>query len=122
MRYVNAGHNPPYLISSQKGKPFDRLRATGMALGVMDDSVWQQKIVRFSPGDVLLLYTDGVTEAQNRSGRFYGEQRLQDVLRSLGSHPANDILEGILADLKDFMGGDSQQDDVTLIVLRRKPA
>ncbi len=122
MRYVNAGHNPPYLISSQKGKPFDRLRATGMALGVMEDSVWQQKIVRFSPGDVLLLYTDGVTEAQDRSGRFYGEQRLQEVLRSLGSRPANEILESILADLKDFLGGDPQQDDVTLIVLRRKPA
>ncbi len=122
MRYVNAGHNPPYLVSSQKGKPFDRLRATGMALGVMEDSVWQQKIVRLSPGDVLLLYTDGVTEAQDRAGRFYGEQRLQEVLRSLGSRPANEILESILADLKSFLGGASQQDDVTLVVLRRKPA
>ena len=122
MRYVNAGHNPPYLISSQKGKPFDRLRATGMALGVMDDSVWQQKVVRFFPGDVLLLYTDGVTEAQNNAGNFYGEKRLQEVLRSLGSRPANEILESILSDLKEFLGGSSQQDDVTLIVLRRKPA
>jgi phosphoserine phosphatase RsbU/P len=121
MRYVNAGHNPPYLISSQKGKPFDRLRATGMALGVMADSVWQQKIVRFSPGDVLLLYTDGVTEAQDHSGRFYGEQRLQEVLRSLGSRPASEILEKILSDLKDSLGVTPQQDDVTLIVLRRKP-
>ena len=122
MRYVNAGHNPPYLISSQKGKPFDRLRATGMALGVMDDSVWQQKVVRFFPGDVLLLYTDGVTEAQNNAGNFYGEKRLQAVLRALGSRPANEILESILSDLKEFLGGSSQQDDVTLIVLRRKPA
>ncbi len=122
MRYVNAGHNPPYLISSQKGKPFDRLRATGMALGVMDDSVWQQKVVRFFPGDVLLLYTDGVTEAQNNAGNFYGEKRLQAVLRSLGSRPANEILESILSDLKEFLGGSSQQDDVTLVVLRRKPA
>ena len=122
MRYVNAGHNPPYLISGQKGKPFDRLRATGMALGVMDDSVWQQKVVRFLPGDVLLLYTDGVTEAQNNAGQFYGEKRLQAVLRALGSRPANEILESILSDLKEFLGGLSQQDDVTLIVLRRKPA
>jgi serine phosphatase RsbU (regulator of sigma subunit)/CheY-like chemotaxis protein len=122
MRYVNAGHNPPYLISSQKGKPFDRLRATGMALGVMEDSVWQQKIVRFTPGDVLLFYTDGVTEAQDRSGRFYGEQRLQEVLRSHSNRTANEILESILADLNDFLGGASQQDDVTLIVLRRNPA
>jgi serine phosphatase RsbU (regulator of sigma subunit) len=121
LRYVNAGHNPPYLISTQKGKPFDRLRATGMALGVMDNVNWGQKIARFNPGDVLLLYTDGITEAQDRSGRFYGEQRLQEVLRSLGSRPAEEIQEGVLADLKRFTGGAPQQDDVTLIVLRRLP-
>ena len=68
------------------------------------------------------MYTVGVTEAQDRAGRFYGEQRLQEVLRSLGSRPANEILESILADLKSFLGGASQQDDVTLVVLRRKPA
>jgi DNA-binding NarL/FixJ family response regulator len=121
MRYVNAGHNPPYLISSQKGKPFDRLRATGMALGVMEGTVWNQKIVKFIPGDVLLLYTDGVTEAQDKSGRFYGERRLQEVLRSLGSRPAQEILEAVLDDLKRFTGGMQQQDDVTMIVIRRKP-
>ncbi len=121
MRYVNAGHNPPYLISSQKGKPFDRLRATGMALGVMEDSVWNQKMARFSPGDVLLLYTDGITEAQNLSGQFYGEHRLQGVLRSLGSRPAEEILEMLLEDLRQFTGGVPQQDDVTLIVVRRQP-
>jgi sigma-B regulation protein RsbU (phosphoserine phosphatase) len=121
MRYVNAGHNPPYLISSQKGKPFDRLRATGMALGVMEDSVWGQKVVKFSPGDVLLLYTDGVTEAQDQLGRFYGERRLQDVLRSYGSRPAEEILEGVLSDLRSFTGGAPRQDDVTMIVIRRKP-
>lgn len=121
-RYVNAGHNPPYLISSQKGKPFDRLRATGMALGVMEDSVWNQKVARFSPGDVLLLYTDGITEAQNAVGQFYGEHRLQAVLRSLGSRPAEEILEMLLDDLRRFTGGVPQQDDVTLIVIRRNPA
>lgn len=120
MRYVNAGHNPPYLISSQKGKPFDRLRATGMALGVMEDSVWGQKVIKFSPGDVLLLYTDGVTEAQDQLGRFYGERRLQEVLRSLGSRPAEEILEGVLSDLRSFTGGAPRQDDVTMIVIRRK--
>ena len=121
LRYVNAGHNPPYLISSQKGKPFDRLRATGMALGVMEDTVWTQKIVKFSPGDVLLLYTDGITEAQDRAGQFYGEKRLQEVLRSLGSLPAQEIMEALLNDLRRFTGGAPQQDDVTLIVIRREP-
>jgi DNA-binding NarL/FixJ family response regulator len=121
MRYVNAGHNPPYLISDQKGKPFDRLRATGMALGVMEDTVWSQKVARFSPGDVLLLYTDGITEAQNPMGHFYGERRLQDVLRSIGSRPAEEILQAVLDDLRHFIAGAPQQDDVTLIVIRRLP-
>ncbi len=121
MRYVNAGHNPPYLISNQKGKPFDRLRATGMALGVMEETVWSQKVIKLSPGDVLLLYTDGITEAQSRNGRFYGDRRLQEVLRSVGSRPAQEILEAILEDLKVFMGSIPPQDDVTLIVIRRKP-
>ena len=121
MRYVNAGHNPPYLISNQKGKPFDRLRATGMALGVMEGTVWNQKIVKFIPGDVLMLYTDGITEAQDRTGRFYGERRLQDVLRSLGNRPAQEILDAVLEDLEKFTRGAQQQDDVTMIVIRRKP-
>jgi DNA-binding NarL/FixJ family response regulator len=121
MRYVNAGHNPPYLMSDQKGKPFDRLRATGMALGVMEDAVWKQKVIRFSPGDVLLLYTDGITEAQDTQGRFYGERRLQDVMRSIGSRPAEEILEAVLDDLRRFIDGAPQQDDVTLIVIRRLP-
>ena len=121
MRYVNAGHNPPYLISNQKGKPFDRLRATGMALGVMEETVWSQKVIKLSPGDVLLLYTDGITEAQDRTGRFYGDRRLQEVLRSVGNRPAQEILDALLEDLKMFMGGAPQQDDVTLIVIRRKP-
>jgi len=121
MRYVNAGHNPPYLISNQKGKPFDRLRGTGMALGVMEDAVWSQKVARFSPGDVLLLYTDGITEAQDPAGRFYGERRLQEVLRSIGNRPAEEILQALLDDLRRFTSGAPQQDDVTLIVIRRQP-
>lgn len=121
MRYVNAGHNPPYLISNQKGKPFDRLRSTGMALGVMEGTVWGQKVTRLTPGDVLILYTDGVTEAQDQMGRFYGERRLQEVLRSLSSRPAAGVLEGVLDDLRQFTGGAPQQDDITLIVIRRLP-
>ncbi len=121
MRYVNAGHNPPYLVSSQKGKPFDQLRATGMALGVMGDVVWGQKVIRLLPGDLLLLYTDGITEAQDRMGRFYGEQRLQNVLRSLGGRSAQEVMEAVLEDLARFTGGAAQQDDVTMIVIRRKP-
>jgi sigma-B regulation protein RsbU (phosphoserine phosphatase) len=120
LRYVNAGHNPPILVSSQRGKPIDQLHKTGMALGVVEGTTWQQKIARLSSGDILLLYTDGVTEAQNAQGQFFGEQRLMEVVRSKLGRPALEIQEAVLAELYRFMGDAPKQDDITLVVLVRK--
>ncbi len=119
LRYVNAGHNPPLLISAGRaGKQTDRLRATGMALGVMGDMLWKQKVVRVLPGDVLVMYTDGLTDARNPHGHFYDEGRLQNVIRRANGS-AQEILEAILADLTAFTGEASRFDDVTLLVVRR---
>jgi serine phosphatase RsbU (regulator of sigma subunit)/CheY-like chemotaxis protein len=120
MRFVNAGHNPPYMFSTQKNKTLDWLRATGMALGVMEDATWSQKVVKFSPGDVLLLYTDGITDAQDAQGNYYGEKRLQDVVRSRRDCSATSILDAVLDDLQRFTGGMPQQDDITLVVVSRQ--
>lgn len=120
MRFVNAGHNPPYMFSTQKNKTLDWLRATGMALGVMEDATWSQKVIKFSPGDVLLLYTDGITDAQDTQGNYYGERRLQDVVRSKGECSASAILDAVLDDLQRFTGGMPQQDDITLVVVSRQ--
>lgn len=119
MRFVNAGHNPPYMFSTQKNKTLDWLRSTGMALGVMEDATWGQKMVKFSPGDVLLLYTDGVTDAQDALGNYYGEKRLQEVVRSKRDSSATAILDAVLNDLQRFTGGMHQQDDITLMVVSR---
>ena len=120
LRYVNAGHNPPFLLSAQKGKPVDQLRGTGMALGVMEDASWQQKIVRFSPGDILLLYTDGVTEAENQYGNFYGEQRILEVLRSHRDQKAQAIQNALLDDVRKFTGNAPKTDDIAIMVVARK--
>jgi len=120
LRYVNAGHNPPFLLSSQKGKPVDQLRGTGMALGVMEDASWQQKIVKFSPGDVLLLYTDGVTEAENPYGNFYGEQRILENLRSRRDQTAQVIQNALLEDVRKFTGKAPKTDDIAIMVVARK--
>jgi sigma-B regulation protein RsbU (phosphoserine phosphatase) len=120
IRYVNAGHPPAYLLSTLKGKPVDRLRPTGMALGVMENSHWQQKIARFASQDVLLLYTDGVTEAQNANGQFFGDMRLQEVLRqSRSGCSAHDIQEAVLSAVSAFVGNAPGQDDIALIVIKR---
>jgi len=121
LRYVNAGHPPPYLISTQRGKPFDRLRPTGMALGVAEKAHWQQKVIRLSPGDTLLLFTDGVTEANNPSGEFFGEHRLMEVVRSKTGAPARQIQQVVLDAVHRFVGDTPPQDDIALIVIRRKP-
>jgi DNA-binding NarL/FixJ family response regulator len=118
LRYVNAGHNPPILISNQKGKGIDRLQSTGMALGVMGEMIWKQKVTRLLPGDVLVMYTDGVTDAQDAHGQFYGEQRLLQVIRRCNC-PAQETLEVILEDVDHFTGGTPQADDITLLVVRR---
>ncbi len=119
LRYVNAGHNPPYLLSTQKGKPTDRLTRTGVALGIFEEETWQQKVIRFSPGDVLVLYTDGITEAENRRGQFFGERRLQQVVRAKHGRTAREIQEALLAEVDRFTGRAAKHDDIALIVLSR---
>lgn len=120
LRYVNAGHNPPFLISAQKGKPVDRLRGTGMALGVMADAAWQQKVAKFNPGDTLLLYTDGVTEAQDRVGNFFGERRLQEVIRRSRISSSLELQQAVFAEVDRFSRQAPLYDDMTLVVVRRK--
>jgi sigma-B regulation protein RsbU (phosphoserine phosphatase) len=120
LRYVNAGHNPPYLVSVQKGKPVDRLTKTGMALGVSDEVTWQQKIIRMIPGDLLLLYTDGITEAQNRYGEYFGEQRLQEIARRKRGCLASELQKSVIEELNNFSGDTPRQDDVTIMVVARR--
>ena len=120
LRFVNAGHGPPMLLSSLKGKPVDRLGRTGIPLGVMESAVWGQKIARLTSGDLLLLYTDGVTEAQDRYGDFFGEGRLMDALRAQRDRPVSQVLDGVIAALNRFTGDTPRQDDRALVVLARK--
>ena len=120
LRYVNAGHNPPFLISSQKGKPVDKLHGTGMALGVLESAVWSQKIIRFAPGDFLLLYTDGITEARNRRGEYFGDDRLLRTIRFKLGSSAQEIREAVLDEVRGFLGDEPRQDDIALMVLARE--
>ncbi len=120
MRYVNAGHNPPFFLSSLKSKPLDRLTRTGIPLGISQDSTWQQKVIKFSPGDALVLYTDGITEARNQRGDYFGEQRLMNVLRASIGLPAQQIQQALLDEVMRFSAGAPRDDDIALIVLARR--
>jgi len=121
LRYVNAGHNPPFMISRHKGRPtVKQLSPTGMALGVTEDTIWKQKVIQFNPDDLLLLYTDGITEAQNQSGQFYDKSRLLEYLRNRVSLSARDVQVGLLSSLQKFTHGLPQHDDIALMVIHRK--
>lgn len=119
LRYVNAGHVPPVMFGAQKGKSIDHLGRTGMALGVLKEASWQQKLVKFVPGDYLLLFTDGILDAEDRAGNFYGEGRLLQAARARAGMPARKIVEGVLDEVAVFTGGAPVSDDVILMALCR---
>ena len=117
--YSNAGHCPPYLISAQQGKAIQKLIRTGIPLGILEDRTWEQKTVQIVPGDVLLLYTDGITEARNEQGMFYGADRLLESARINLGCPAQEIRDAIMADVSEFVGDAPQSDDIALAVVVR---
>lgn len=121
LRYANAGHPPPILVKNQRGKPVDRLGPTGMALGVLEKFHWKQKLASLVPGDVLFLYTDGILEALNEQGQYFGEQRLREVLLAHVGLPAGEILEAILNEVLRYTAASPRQDDIALVVITRKP-
>jgi serine phosphatase RsbU (regulator of sigma subunit) len=117
--YANAGHNPPYLFSPANGGAVRALKPTGMPIGVDEEAVWTQGVVHIDPGDVLVLYTDGIPDAQNAAGDFFKESRLVEVVKGSVSAPAQEIQTSILEAVKAFVAGAPQFDDITLLLLAR---
>ncbi len=122
LRYCNAGHCPPYLLSPHGSDTVHMLRRTGMVLGITEDEIWEQNIVQLAPGDALVLYTDGVTEARDEQGRFFNEHRLLECVQANLGHPAAGFLSAVTADINQFVGDAPQSDDIALMVLVRDSA
>jgi|GEM_PF-406225 len=117
LTYANAGH-PPLLVFRTGGCRCTEQEVTGVALGAMDGMEYEERQVQFLPGDVAVLYTDGVTEAVNRKGEMYGLKRLCSVMTRNGHLSAQEIMEKVLDDISEFSGDQSQYDDITLVVLK----
>lgn len=118
MVYCNAGHNPPYVLRRAGGEPIPLMR-TGRPMGMFEDSRWTTHTITLEPGDRVILYTDGVTEAQNAHGEFFGEARLLAVARQSMTCSVEEMQRAILADVHAFVGDAPQADDLTLLVLGR---
>jgi len=118
--YANAGHNPPFLVTSQSETKLFALARTGMPLGVEPDSSWERRSIKFSPGDKLILYTDGVTEAQSASNDFYDETLLVECIMKNANGSAFVLQDKILNGVKEFTNGAPQTDDITLMILEKE--
>jgi sigma-B regulation protein RsbU (phosphoserine phosphatase) len=117
LTYVNAGHNPPMVCRANDGS-FLELPATGMAIGAVADAEYTSESVVLEKGDVLVLYTDGVTEAENAAQEMFGEERLRLTIASVRTHTAAEIMAAILDAVRTFTGNTPQSDDLTLMVVK----
>jgi sigma-B regulation protein RsbU (phosphoserine phosphatase) len=118
--YVNAGHPPPLLVRVESGE-VEELRTGGMAMGVLPSLEYEERTAHLDPGDVLLLYTDGIVEASDNAGRLFGRERLAEAARAARHEPALTLGERIEAAVALFVDGAPQSDDLTLVIVRRLP-
>ena len=121
LTYANGGHNPP-VIRRADGS-VEMLASMGdTALGVIEDLYFQEQIEQFSPGDSLILYTDGVTEAFNTEWEEHGEKRMLDQVRLEGNGSAKHLVNAIFNSVIGFAGIAPQSDDITITVLKWNPS
>ncbi|HEU5089658.1 MAG TPA: PP2C family protein-serine/threonine phosphatase, partial [Roseiflexaceae bacterium] len=116
--FANGGHNYPLLYRVATGQ-VEQLHAPGIVLGIMPDARFTQASTGIEPGDVLCLYTDGVTEAMNPRRQLFGEERLIEVLRHTYHLAPEQIVSRILDAVHGFTAGAAQHDDITLVVIKR---
>ncbi|PKG32930.1 SpoIIE family protein phosphatase [Methanoregula sp.] len=117
LSYVNAGHNPPLLIRGDPplGQMFE---GKGIALGVIDDTRAKPWTLPLRHGDLIIMYTDGVTEAFNERDEYYSEERMMDVITRNRNLPAREIGEALIEDIRLFAGSAPQSDDITFILVK----
>jgi sigma-B regulation protein RsbU (phosphoserine phosphatase) len=117
LTYVNAGHNPPLLFRAGSAEP-EELPATGIAMGAMEDAPYEQGEARLTPGDILVLYTDGVTEALNDKNEMFEVPRLREAVEANRDLPAAGIVNAVIDAVTAFSRGQPQYDDITLMVVK----
>ncbi len=117
IKFGSAGHNEQLLYDSAKDD-FKLLNVKGIPLGISDDSIYMEASINYRPGDILILYTDGVTEAMNKIGEEFELERLKEVVRKNKDFPAYKIQENIIKSVNEFAKGMPQFDDITLLVLK----
>jgi len=118
LSFANAGHPPPLLLNPFQSE-CEQLDADGLILGVYKNVVFEEKVATLSKGGLILLYTDGLTEAQNADGEFFGLKRVNDIFIQHAQQSPQVIIETLLEELKQFCRREVFADDITLMVFKR---
>ena len=117
LRYSNAGHNPP-IVRRASGELIQLNEGKGLVLGVFEDARYDEAELKLQPGDTLILYTDGITEAHNSQSAMYGIERFEASCAAAGQKAPSDLIQHLLADVDTYTGEAPQYDDITLMVFR----
>jgi serine phosphatase RsbU (regulator of sigma subunit) len=117
--YANAGHDWPLLFRADSHQ-IHWLNSHGFVLGAFQDSQLEEQTVDIAPNDILVFYTDGVTQARNANDELFGEERLSAAVKTNAAHSAQLILEAIVTSIEKFQGDTPQSDDLTLFVVKRQ--
>lgn len=122
LTYVNAGHNPPMLFRKVEGScQVLRLEVGGIVIGLLEQFPFQQAALTLEPGDVLVLYTDGVSEAMDLENEEWGETRMIEAIQCCSELDAAEMIERVMAAAATFTAGARQHDDMTLVILKLLP-
>jgi sigma-B regulation protein RsbU (phosphoserine phosphatase) len=115
--YSNAGHNSPYLISND-GSIIQLSNVGGLLLGAMKDVEYQSNVIMLKPGESVVFYTDGVTEAFNKNEEEFNEKRLEEVLLNKNGFAPKDFVQQVFEQVQNFTNGVEQSDDITCLALK----
>ena len=119
LKYVNAGHNPPIVFRGRNGSSeILHLKPTDIPIGISGDLQFTTRTFQLASDDVLVAYTDGITEQQNPHGEMWGEEKFEILLGSCHRASSEQIIESILAEVSAFANGQPQRDDMTLMVMK----
>ena len=119
VNYCNAGHNSPYIIK-KSGEVEALPVSTNCMIGAIEQVEFKEATMQMEPGDMLVMFTDGVNEAVNTTFEEYGDERFEFVLKDLHGNDSKTTIEGVLESVKSFTGEAPQSDDITLLALKRK--
>ena len=115
--FANAGHNPPVLFDHNGHADFLELIA-GFPLAMLEETEYTNQTIVFAPGASLFLYTDGVTDAENPEGLYYGSKKLREKLANLSAESVQELVERMMADIHSFARGAKQSDDITILAFQ----